>query len=234
MRLTLLLFAALAAAPLAACAHAGAGADEPAPASLADFPLHDQPGNDADYIDVPTARAFARAHVMSAVDFDAAVAAHRAFLAAGGAGGRWSRVYVADYMMGIYGGRIAAPLGMEPAPPEGQARIERLTLADDVPTRALALPWATFCGSNLAGRDFRDADLTGGLMSDADLRGANFRGATLAGVDFSHSDLRGADFRDADLRRADFENADLRGADFRGAALADSRFPGAQLDGARR
>jgi len=231
----LALLAALSVAATA-CAHAPASAPEDAaPASLGDFPLNDQAGHQGDYIDVEAARALARENVLSAADFDAAVTSHRAFLADGGAGGRWDRVFVADFMMGIYAWSGGTGPDGEPRPlPDGQARLERLTLADDVETRGLQLPWATFCGSSLTGRDLRGATLTGSLMSDADLRAADLRGAALQNVDFSDSDLRGADLRAADLRGADFENADLRDADLRGADLTGSRFPGAKLDGVRR
>jgi hypothetical protein len=58
----------------------------------------------------------------------------------------------------------------------------------------------------------------------ADLAGKNFRGADLRGADLRGAVLIGADLRGADLGMADVIGVDLRGADLGGADLAEALF----------
>jgi len=108
------------------------------------------------------------------------------------------------------------------------------------------------------GRDLRQADLSGAVLSDAsfgrtrmekanlagaeapdarftsaDLSGADLSKAILRNADFTRTKLVGAKLGRADLRRARFFRADLTDADLTGAEIAGADFAAATLDGAR-
>ena len=81
---------------------------------------------------------------------------------------------------------------------------------------------------DLAGRDLRDAFLSGQDLTGRDLRGADLRGANLRGTILQDALLHGADLRGADL-----SFADLRGARLDDCAVAGATFLHADLQGAR-
>jgi Pentapeptide repeats (8 copies) len=85
----------------------------------------------------------------------------------------------------------------------------------------------------LAGRDYRNgdlssADLTSCLLKNYDFRGAKFHLATLDETHWLWTDLHGTDFTSASLRRARFSGCDLRGVDLSWADLTRAYFSTAQ------
>jgi uncharacterized protein YjbI with pentapeptide repeats len=71
-----------------------------------------------------------------------------------------------------------------------------------------------FAGQNLAGADFRSADLEEANLSLANLAGANLQQAALWDADLSLADLTGASLYGADLNDANPTDAIVTGADF--------------------
>lgn len=92
-------------------------------------------------------------------------------------------------------------------------------------------------GENLAGADFRAADLsdarlTGVCLADADLTQARLAGAHLERADLSGANLSGACLDRASLIGADLTGADVTGASWRRTKLTATRIrPGEILDG---
>ncbi|MBU8923066.1 MAG: pentapeptide repeat-containing protein [Bacteroidales bacterium] len=74
----------------------------------------------------------------------------------------------------------------------------------------------------LAGINFRGADLTRAILSGADLKGANLEGADLSGADLMEADLQGAWLSGADLGSANMMGADLKKADLTGVNLENA------------
>jgi len=70
-------------------------------------------------------------------------------------------------------------------------------------------------------------------LSSADLAGKNFKNADLELANLAHTDLHEVDFRKANLKGANLEGADLRKADLRGADLYRANLTGADLTDAR-
>jgi hypothetical protein len=166
---------------------------------------------------------------IAAEQLAAVLAQHRAFLDAGGGGGRWETlVTTADYEIGVVFGVYVGP---KPAA-GAQARLAHQRL-EGVDLRGLNLPYADLCGCVARGQDLSDANLSGSLIIDGDFSHSSFRAANLAHADLSRTDLRDCDFGGADLTGADLEKADLTGADLRGARLDGARWPGAVLDSVR-
>ena len=76
--------------------------------------------------------------------------------------------------------------------------------------------------TNLAGTDFRGADLANAKFDLADLRGAALAGCNLTGADFTKADLSGADLRGTDLIGANLAFANLNGTHVFGTDLTDA------------
>lgn len=157
---------------------------------------------------------------------DAAIAAHHAFLAAGGRGGVWQMFSVAEMPLCTYHGR--EHIDGDQLVLRGRRLVENTSLA------AIDLASSDFSGAIARHVIFRGATLDGCALVDAFFDGSDFSGASLRGSDFSGTSLRDCSFRGADLTGADFEHTDCTGADFTDAILQDARFPGALLDGAKR
>ena len=75
---------------------------------------------------------------------------------------------------------------------------------------------------NLAGINFRGANLSRAIFSGADLKGANLEGADLSGADLMEADLQGAWLNGADLGSANMMGADLKKADLTGVNLENA------------
>jgi len=75
--------------------------------------------------------------------------------------------------------------------------------------------------------DFRNADLSGSMLSGANLRGAQFQNANLHAAGMMQADLRGADLSNANCSEADFIAANLEGANLTGSNLFEADFTGA-------
>lgn len=84
-------------------------------------------------------------------------------------------------------------------------------------------------GAELVGADFSGANLYGARLGDADLTASIFVSATLAAADLSGASLRGADLRAANLRGANLSGADLTSADLTGAVLIGADLTNANL-----
>jgi uncharacterized protein YjbI with pentapeptide repeats len=67
-------------------------------------------------------------------------------------------------------------------------------------------------GCDLAGADFRNANLRDAKLDDANLQGADFSGANLKDVDFDRANLKYANFKGALIDNTDFSSANLDGA----------------------
>lgn len=159
--------------------------------------------------------------------FDAQLAAHAAFIGAGGGGGRWATFVTAGgFELGVVLG-VYIPVG-DRVTVGSQAQLGNKRL-DGLDLRGVELPYANCCGLSCQYQDLSDANLQGSLLVDADLIGSVLRGANLRDADLSRSQLVGCDLRDADLTGADLENADLRDADLTGAILKDARWNGAYV-----
>ena len=97
-------------------------------------------------------------------------------------------------------------------------------------------------GANLAGINFRQADLlqgsfVGAYLDDADLSGANLSGGDFSfskckGTNFSNANLEGTNFEGADLTETNFSKAILRCANFKGANLLTAELVDADIEGA--
>ncbi len=75
---------------------------------------------------------------------------------------------------------------------------------------------------NLAGINFRGANLSRAILAGADLKGANLEGADLSGADLMEADLQGAWLNGADLESANMMGADLKKADLTGVNLKNA------------
>lgn len=92
------------------------------------------------------------------------------------------------------------------------------------------LAGADFKNADLSGEDLRSANLTGANLSRADLRDADLTGATLIDANLTRADLRDGDDPDdigaillsANLTRANLHFAKLTAADFTGANLTET------------
>ena len=187
------------------------------------FPLADQPARPTPQVQTSAMQQKAAQQTPIASDaWQNLVAAHHTFLEAGGRGGQWSIVVLQGRTLGIY--------QSEHQGAGQQALLDLQRLDKGIDLQGLYLPYSSWCGASLKGRDWSDADLTGSLLVDAQLERAIFAEANLENVDFSRANLRGASFVNANLTGADFEGCDLTGADFRGAVLLGSRFKGAHLN----
>lgn len=149
---------------------------------------------------------------------------HHAFLASGGAGGRWKLLQVGDLVLGFY--------DWDKDTEGEQAIFERINLTKTA-LKKLAFPFANFCGVFAKETDFSFSDMSYSIFTDATLESTSFEGAYLKNVDFSRANLKGANFINANLSGADFENCDLCEADFTGAKLDTARFPGTNLKGVK-
>lgn len=158
---------------------------------------------------------------------DRVLAAHAAFIEAGGGGGLWQTFSTAGgfelgTILGVYipdGAKVTTG---------SQAQLSHKRL-DGLDLRGVQLPYANCCGVWCQNQDLSGANLQGGLWVDVDLTGSVLRGANLRHVDFSRSQLVGCDLRDADLTGADLENVDLREASLSGALLHGVRLKGAYI-----
>ncbi len=91
-----------------------------------------------------------------------------------------------------------------------------------------------FSGQELAGEDFRRADLrcasfveatiNGGNFRDADASAADFTGATISEATFDTTALFGTSFAEGEVTKTQFRNANLIGADLTGATFNDVRW----------
>ncbi len=77
-------------------------------------------------------------------------------------------------------------------------------------------------GMDLAGADFRWANLIEADLGGANLSGADFREADLVGAKLGAAELRGANLGQADLSRADLGRADLGQADLSSTNLSSA------------
>ncbi len=186
------------------------------------FPLSDQKGRDHTKINLSLTRQLAlRKEPLSPNRLCEIISQHHAFLASGGAGGKWKTILLKGLVFGIYDGAEANK--------GKQANFEHAHIISDSFFNGKALPFSNWCGVFADHLKASGIELSYSLLTDASLVGADFSQARLCNSDFSRADLRGADFRGADCVGVDFENCDLRGADFRGARLPNARFPGAKL-----
>jgi len=128
-------------------------------------------------------RRIARENPVSGGDWTAAVAAHQAFLDAGGGGGTWSIRSVGSLPMAIYEG---------PQTAAGKQLAMRFVDLTGVSARDVGLASADLIGCRAAGVDFSGADLAGAMLANSDLSGAIFTGAKLEGADLTGADLSGA------------------------------------------
>ena len=158
---------------------------------------------------------------------EAILAAHAAFIAAGGGGGRWETfVTSGGFELGVVLG-VYVRTG-EKVTEGSQADLTHKRL-EGLDLTGVELPYANCCGAWCQNQDMSGANLQGSLWVDSDLSGSVLRGANLSGADISRSQLVGCDLRDANLTGADLENADLRNADLSGALLDGARLAGAYI-----
>lgn len=94
-------------------------------------------------------------------------------------------------------------------------------------------PRAHCARADLAGVDWRGANLARADLRGADLRGARLEGANLTGADLTGAWLAGAHLRRASLVSARLNSATLRAADLRDARMGRTKLRRAGLDGAR-
>lgn len=149
------------------------------------------------------------------------LAAHRAFLDAGGGGGR----FVVSMEDGLPRARYQKAHFIS-----GQAVVPLENLSG-LKCAGVRLAFADLTGIRAEKGNFARSDLEGSSLSFARLAGANFQGAQLRGANFTSARLAEADFRKADLTDAHFERADLRGAQFAGAITTGTRFTAADVRG---
>jgi len=190
------------------------------------FSLSDQKGTDDCAINSALTRQLAKKKAPLTPDkLVKIVAQHHAFLASGGAGGKWKTILLKGLVFGIYDDGESSK--------GKQAIFEYAHILSDCFFNDLALPFSNWCGAFADQLNASGIELSHSLLTDASLVSADFSGARLCNSDFSRADLRGANFQKADCAGVDFENCDLRGADFRGARLPNARFPGARLEEVR-
>ena len=84
----------------------------------------------------------------------------------------------------------------------------------------------------LAGIDFRDANLYGTLLTGADLEGADLTGANLSHADLMAANLHRACLKNANLTYANLMEANLKDANLEGAKLEQAILYRADLKGA--
>jgi hypothetical protein len=85
---------------------------------------------------------------------------------------------------------------------------------------------------DLAGLDWKEANLRRADLSNAILTGAKLHRARLSKVNLAHADLAGADLRAAYFRRADLTDANLRGANLKYAVMVGTNLDGADISDA--
>ena len=91
--------------------------------------------------------------------------------------------------------------------------------------------------TDLTGRDFEDADLSGTSLAAAQVRDANFRGADLSATiltkaKFIRTDLTGADLSETCADRVEFTGSDLTSAIVTDALMTSSTFADTEITGA--
>ncbi|WP_031293807.1 pentapeptide repeat-containing protein [Leptolyngbya sp. Heron Island J] len=91
--------------------------------------------------------------------------------------------------------------------------------------------------TDLTGRNFEDADLTGTSLAAAEVREANFRGANLSATiltkaKFIHTDLTGANLSESFADRVEFTGSTLTNAIISDALMTSSTFADAEITGA--
>lgn len=183
--------------------------------------------HDSDELDSQLISALNHGSPVQKREWEQALEAHQAFLAAGGAGGTWH----VEVQEGLPNPTYAPPGGdRQMGAMVGQAvlRFENLT---GLRLGGVRLSSADLCAVRAKEVNFSKADLAGSLLRYANLEGADFRGSNLAGCDFTRAKLAAADFRHADLTDTNFENADLSGANFAGAKTSGTKFGGATVRG---
>jgi hypothetical protein len=183
------------------------------------FPLSDvEPRHDE--IDMELIESLAKSDVLNTKALTEMLDAHREFLNAGGANGRFEQLYAASLPLNIYVPQAKAGKQLKPG-------MKTLSTAFSFADRDVRAAEFTACIADSI--DFGRANLSGSLLTNGYFRGANFDGADLTDVDFTGSDLSGASFRYAQLEGADFEITNLTGADFTGANTTDATFKGANI-----
>lgn len=91
--------------------------------------------------------------------------------------------------------------------------------------------------TDLTGRDFENADLTGTSLAAAEVRDANFRGANLSATiltkaKFIRTDLTGANLSESFADRVEFTGSNLTNAIVSDALMTSSTFADAEITGA--
>ncbi len=89
-----------------------------------------------------------------------------------------------------------------------------------------------FFGTELAGLNYKRANLYSANLAEAKFAEAHLEGAQLAGASLRHSQLSGADLYRANLRDADLEGAILYSANLKGAHLVEAILRHAKLQSA--
>lgn len=86
-------------------------------------------------------------------------------------------------------------------------------------------------GAQLAGANFKRADLYSASFTEANLDGANFEGAQMQGANLTDTSCVGTSFRNADLGRDSFGGSTrLQGANLTKAILNRAKLEGAEYD----
>ncbi|MGD1948965.1 MAG: pentapeptide repeat-containing protein [Leptolyngbyaceae cyanobacterium] len=107
-----------------------------------------------------------------------------------------------------------------------------------LPQRAIAESgMINYTLTDLTGRNFEDADLTGTSLAAAEVRDANFRGANLNAsiltkAKFIHTDLTGANLSETFADRVEFTGSNLTNAIITDALMTSSTFADTEITGA--